>query len=240
MKNNKEILNELKTISSLLASIPKVNVQSVPPGYFENLEEKLCIFSKLNQDAKESFKDEDANIPEGYFETLSDSILSRINNNEAKELEETFPILNSLKDKNVFHVPAGYFENLNDQIITRIKPKEKAKVISINSWMKYVAAAVIAGIMLFTSLYIFSPGGNEISKYLAASQQYETSGQIAAGLASLNENEIINYLERNGNITDNDLLLKNIDTEELPTEFEYLIDDNTLNKFLDKINIEKK
>ena len=100
-----------------------------------------------------------------------------------------------------------------------------------------MAAALIAGIMLVGALFFFNLGSNRVSPYLAAAKQYQTSSQITEGIASLKAGDIISYLESHGNIIDNDVILNNIDTDGLPTEFDYLIDDNALNNYLDKINI---
>lgn len=243
MEKNNQILNELKAISPILAEIPRVNIQTVPPGYFDNLEEKICIYSLLNQEDKEhSFKQNETGIPGGYFENLSDSILSKIKEVEEKEAEEDYPVLNSLKNINVFHVPAGYFESLSVTILSNIQPKEKGKVISITgrTWWKYIAAALFAGIMLVSALYLFNISDKNASPYMVAVKQYQTSSQIEEGIASLNDDDIISYLETHGNMADNDVLLKNINTNGLPAEVDYLIDDNALNNYLHKINIDNE
>lgn len=243
MEKNNDILNELKEISPLLAEIPRVNVQSVPEGYFDNLAERLSIHSLLQQnETREYFILEKPGVPAGYFENLSGSILSKIKENNGEESEEKFPVLDSLKNKNVFTVPSAYFDELSEQIMAKIRLKEPAKVISIGTykWWKYAAAAMIAGIMLISGLFIFNTGENQVAQYLAASQEYQTSAQIADGIASLMDDDIVNYLETHGNITDNQMLLDNIDTDVLPGELDYLIDDNTLNKYLEKINVDQK
>ncbi len=243
MEKNTEISNELKAISPLLAEIPRVNIQSVPPGYFESLGERITIYSLLNQEeTEEDFKTIEAGVPAGYFENLSDSILSKVKTIAGEDVEEDYSVLNSLKNSNVFHVPKGYFENLSDTILSKMQQKEKTKVISITrkTWWKYMAAALIAGIMLVSAFYLFNLGGNNVSPYLAAAKEYQTSTQIAEGIASLNDDDIISYLETHGNITDNDAILNNIDTDRLPTEADYLFDNNTLNNFLNKINIDYK
>ena len=243
MQTNKEILNELREISPILAEIPKVNIQTVPAGYFDNLEVRICINSLLHQnETREYFKEEKPGVPPGYFENLSDSILSKIKEKESTESEEVFPLLDSLKNKNVFKVPEGYFDNLSECVIERARGKGNAKVVSFgaNKWWKYAAAAIIAGLMLISVFYIYNLGGNQVSQYLAASQQYQTSAQIEDGIASLLDDDIVKYLETHGNITDNELLLDNIDTDALPAELDYLIDGNTLKKYLDKINNDQK
>ena len=243
MEKNNDILNELREISPFLAEIPKVNIQTVPSGYFDNLEERICINSLLHQnDTKEYFNLEKPGVPAGYFDNLSDSILSKIKDMNKAELEEESPLLNSLRNKNVFKIPEGYFDNLSEQIINKTRVKEEAKVISIggNKWWKYAAAAMIAGIMLISGLFIYNSESNQVSQYLAASQQYQTSSQIEDGIASLMDDDIVNYLKTHGNITDNEVLLDNIDTNALPAELDYLMDDNTLNEYLDKINNDQK
>ena len=242
MEKNTEILNELMEISPLLAEIPRVNIQSVPPGYFENLEERITIYSLLNQEeTQNSPLKEGAGIPAGYFENLPDSILSKVKKIEEEE-KEHYPVLDSLKNIEVFHVPEGYFDNLSDVILSKIHRNEKAKVISITgkTWWKYMAAALIAGIILMSALYLFNIGGRNDSPYLAAAKEYQTSTQLNKGIASLKDDDIIAYLETHGNITDNDVLLNNINTNGLPTEVDYLIDNNALNNYLDKINSENK
>lgn len=243
MQRNNDILNELREISPLLADIPKGNIQTVPAGYFDNLEVRICISSLLHQkETKEYFIKEKPGVPSGYFDSLSASILSKIKDVNSAESELSFPLLDSLRNKNVFTVPEGYFDHLSEQIIAGTGIKEPAKVISIgaNKWWKYAAAALIAGLMMISVFYIYNSGGNEVYQYLAASQQYQTSAQIEDGIASLNDDDIVKYLEMHGNITDNEVLLNYIDTDALPSELDYLIDDNTLNKYLDEINIDEK
>lgn len=243
MEKNNDILNELREISPVVADISRVNIQTVPTGYFDNLEERICINSLVHQnETREYFNQEKPGVPAGYFEDLSDSILSKIKRVDTSELEESFPLLESLKNKNVFKVPEGYFDQLSEQVIAKTGAKEGAKVISIgaNKWWKYAAAAMIAGLMLISFFYIYNSGGNGVTHYLTATQQYQSSSQIADGIASLKDEDIVKYLETHGNITDNDLLLEYIDTDALPAELDYLTDDNTLEKYLEKINIDQK
>ncbi|HXB95384.1 MAG TPA: hypothetical protein VNU70_09505 [Puia sp.] len=76
--------------------------------------------------------------PEGYFEELS-------------------PLLAVLRDQNPYAAPVGYFEHLPDTIVSKTGQKTiaPAKIISLGSraarsmaWMKYSAAAVVAGLIL--------------------------------------------------------------------------------------------
>ena len=74
--------------------------------------------------------------------------------------------------------------------------------------------------------------------YVKASFQYKTEGDLNAGIAKLSDDDIINYLEKNGNVMDNELLTNNTDVSEMPSQVDYLTDENTLNAYLDKIDAE--
>ena len=249
MEKSTEILDELRTISPMLAGMEKVNVFRVPEGYFVGLDEKIATQVFLHQDEKMPFQ----KVPEGYFDSLSNKILARIKEEEEtpdSEIKSLSPALHYLKEENVFSVPEGYFDNLSDEILKKIKG-EKTKVVSFNSvtkWWKYAAAAVIAGIITITSLQLFHQNTNgdqnvagELSNvpgYVQLASKYRTTKQIDQGIASLSDDEIAKYLQNNTTVLDDEALIKNTDTKELPTPDDYLLDDNALNNYLEKINVE--
>lgn len=260
MDKENEILKELEEISPTLCQIQKVNVFEVPENYFEELTEKLTLFTLLNVNEKSAFIPEKnmtfsemRDIPEGYFNSLSDRILSKIKNSEAQieeeELINSFPVLYSLKGKNVFSIPPNYFQDLESIILNKINNKPEAKVVSIQSkWWKYAAAAVVTGVIAVSSLFIFSDHSKvtvnttasvtstKIPDYIQSSFKYKTPEQVDEGIASLSDDEIIRYLEKHGSIIDNDLLTKGVDVKELPSTNDYLTDENTLNDYLQKID----
>lgn len=248
MKSSTEILNELKAISPVLAEIEKVNVFSVPEGYFIGLDEKIATTVFLQQDKKAEFQ----KIPEGYFDSLSSRILSKIKEEEEsaeEEIKSISPALHYLKEENVFNVPEGYFDNLSSRILRNIKGEE-TKIVSFNSarkWWKYAAAAIVAGIITIFSyqLFIPPPSNNSVitassgmPEYIQMASQYKTAIEINQGIASLSDEEIAKYLEKSTTILDDEALIKNTDTKELPTLDDYLLDDNALNNYLQKINVE--
>ena len=249
MKKSTEILDELRSISPVLAEIEKVNVFHVPEGYFIGLDEKIATNVFLNQDEKNSFQ----KVPEGYFDSLSANILSRIKEEESaeNEIKSISPALHYLKEEKIFTVPEGYFDDLSDRILNKINGKN-AKVVSFVSakkWWKYAAAAIVAGIITITSLQIFKTPNSDSGKnmatasenvpaYVQLASKYKTPSQLDRGIASLTDDEIAKYLEKNTTILDDEALTKNTDTKELPTPDDYLIDDNALNNYLQKINAE--
>lgn len=245
MENSAEILHELNTISPAIAKIPKVNVYSVPEGYFIGLDEKIATTVFLQKDKKTEFQ----KVPQGYFDSLSGKILSKIKEEQSaeREIRSISPALHYLKEEKVFDTPEGYFDNLSSKILDRIKG-ENAKIFSFNSarkWWKYAAAAVVAGIITIFAYQLNSPGSSDtkitasagMPEYVQLASQYKTIKDINQGIASLSDEEIAWYLERNTTTLDDDALIKNTQTEELPTPEDYLIDDNTLNNYLQKINM---
>ena len=238
-----DILNELKTISPFLANLEKVNVFKVPDNYFDDLDKKISTLLFLHQDEKNSSQ----RVPEGYFDSLSDRILSKIKKEASEtateEIKEISPALHYLKEEQVFTIPENYFDNLSNRILDKIHPK-KAKVISIKSsqkWWKYTAAAVIAGVLAISSLQIFNQktGKEKIAaSYIQVAQQYKTPQKLDEGIASLSADEIAKYLEKTGTVLDEDVLIKDTDTTNLPSAADYLTDENALDNFLNTINSE--
>ena len=147
MENGVDILNELKELSPVIAGMEKVNVFTVPVGYFENLSEDILIgIASEKSISNNSFSDFPAgDIPHGYFDTLADTILGKIKaQNASDELRTLSPMLYSIQNENVFEVPQGYFNTLADEIITRVKPQQ-TKVVTMHrrssTFMKYAVAA---------------------------------------------------------------------------------------------------
>lgn len=242
MKISEQILNELKEVSPMLAAMERINPFAVPEAYFSGLSERLLINAKIYaEQADTSIHSNNLRVPDGYFDNLSSQVLNKIKSTEIGV--EEFSLLSSLKGKNTYSVPEGYFDTLSSQVMNKIAYKP-AKVISIKSWMKYAAAAVIAGVMTFTGFQIYN--GNIINQqvafnthlpaYIESSFQYKTPEQVNEGIASLTDDQIIKYLEKHGSIIDNDLLIKDVNADELPATMDYLNDENTLGEYLDKID----
>jgi len=125
MENRIDILNELKELSPTIAAIEKVNVFTVPEGYFEYLGADILMGIEAENGATHSASPV-ADVPAGYFDSLADSILNKI---KAQHVEETDTTLSagliSLAGKNVYEVPEGYFDTLADAILNKIKAQEE-------------------------------------------------------------------------------------------------------------------
>jgi uncharacterized protein YaiE (UPF0345 family) len=244
MDFSNEILNELRAISPLLAGIQKTNVFSVPEGYFNMLPDN--IFDRVNTNylfADKQQKKTDLTIPNGYFENLSSSILHKIKSLEddyADEIKDLSPLLSSLKNQNVFNVPSEYFENLPRIILDKAVTKQ-AKVITLKKrkfvW-KYAVAAAMTGVIGISSLLVYNKGERyeyQAGETYKVALQYKNEQQINDGISKLSDNEIIKYLEKNTTDADNEALNTNIEEKELPAQKDYLLDEKTLDIYLDKI-----
>ncbi|CAN5810418.1 hypothetical protein BH11BAC3_BH11BAC3_38710 [soil metagenome] len=137
METTKDIQDELMTLSPLLAGLAKVNVFSVPEGYFDSITDTViaCIHESAEGFV---FQKPAANlsVPEGYFENLADSILLKVKSAQTStaEINELSPLLAGIDRKQVFEVPAGYFENnpgiINEKIATSVNAKEELRQLS--------------------------------------------------------------------------------------------------------------
>ncbi|HUS03335.1 MAG TPA: hypothetical protein VMY77_16460 [Chitinophagaceae bacterium] len=236
MKFSAEILEELNSISPLLAGIEKKNVFSVPDGYFDML--LIETFKKINNNSESRV--DNLTVPEGYFENLSTSILNKIkelNESAADELRKLSPMLYSIQNENVFEVPAGYFRNLEYEILDKVRPQ--IKVVEMkrrDSIWKYAAAAVVTGVIGLSSLLMFntqqSTKSNE-GMVITDGTKFENEKQINGAIATLSDEEIIKYLEKTGTDVDNEALASGIDANALPESTDYMLDEKTLDTYLE-------
>ena len=244
MKPAQDILDELLSVSPGLAGISNKNVFYVPDGYFNSLSDKLATkVSLLTIETTLS-------APAGYFDTLSNRILNKIKGeqNAGEEIQEISPVLYDLQKVNVYKVPLGYFDLLIPVVLRKINPPP-ARVIQMHkrSIWKYAVAAIMTGVISMNALWMFNKSTQEVGSYsqtenpsllgyINASYKYQTEDQINEGISNLSNDEIVSYLEKTGTVADNEELSKGVDPKDLPSQQDYLNDDQTLETLLDKIN----
>ena len=246
--------------------IDHAKVEDVPEGYFENLSSTILnkikeqqinagvngptTISALLQSAQHIKQFE---VPDGYFENLSVNILDKINiqqaNTAMEEIELLSPLLYNIKHTNVFEVPDGYFNHVPADIFHLVSATP-AKVVSMPRFktiLRYAAAAVFTGAMAlgvykytekptFTNpvpAVSFATLDTTIEKGNVMNEQ-----QFTEALNNLTKEDITSYLEKNGSDEDISLLTTNINGNDLPAKDDYLLDEKTLENYLDKIKFQ--
>lgn len=239
MENSIDILNELKELSPVVAAIKKINVFTVPDGYFVHLSTDILMGIK-NRSSNNVPSVSD--VPTGYFDTLADTILSKIKaldaEDAATEIRVLSPMLYSIQNENVFEVPKNYFENLSVAVLNKIKPQPKVVNMQrrTSTFFKYAVAAVFTGAMAL-GVFKFAGGNNEtaLPDYVTAGLQVQDVDQE---LAKISDDEIIKFLEASGTDVKAAIVANSVDENELPTQEDYLLDEKTLDKYLNSINID--
>lgn len=279
MNNPNHILNELETLSPALAAIPRVNVFSVPEGYFDSLPGLLMLQTVENDIIANK------SVPEGYFESLADTIMGRIKL-ESNISEESSTVLADIGNKNMFTVPDGYFEQLPTQVMAMVKDesvteetsfisplvagignknvfnvpvgyfenftvktseeKPVAKVIRMSprrNILRYAAAAVVTGFMAFSAYFLIN--NNKAVELSAETAQVVKEGEVILKTNSfekemntVSDADIVAYLESKGQDVDAALVASLTDDDKaLPEATDYLIDETTLDKMLNELEL---
>ncbi len=242
MENRIDILKELEALSPTLAAIEKLNVFTVPAGYFEYLSADILMgITTENGVLNLVSGNSSAQVPAGYFDSLAGSILNKIKitdtEDAATEIRVLSPMLYSIQNKNIFEAPQGYFENLNEEILDKVnlQPKVIKMQRRSNTFVKYAVAAAFTGVM---ALGIFKFTGADKPAALPA---YVTAGlkvqDVDQELAKISDDDIVKYLEANGTDVKTAMVANSIDENELPSQEDYLLDEKALDKYLNSINV---
>lgn len=217
--------------------------EDVPAGYFDDLSN--TILSKIEGTVANELlelspfiagikKINPFEVPANYFETFAVNI----------EEQKMPAALNELNELHPFDLLAGYFDNSAANIISKAKTENSAKVIAIpkrrNTILKYAAAAVFTGLV---TLGVYKYAGNNTVDPVVETASTELpvmkmdEQQFEETLNSLNEDDIVKYLEKNGSENDVATLISGIDEANLPDQEEYFTDDATLDNFLEDIEL---
>jgi hypothetical protein len=224
----------------------KQNTYKVPDGYFEGFAEKMLSKAKATNPVKpeglsaseeldsispllsglQKNKTNPFSVPEGYFEA---PIFAQ------GTTEELSPVLQQLKNINVYKAPADYFDQLPSEILNRVNDKKPARIIRANfgfQWIRYAAAAVLAGILITTALFIFRPA----TPATELAQKDAAPADIEQKLEQTSDEAIFSYLDEQ-DISYVDPALTNtgaeLDEEAIQTMFAD-ISDAAIEQYLDQ------
>ncbi len=208
MNKSDNILSELKELNSHLALVSNENCYKVPAGYFESIASQVLsrIRALESTDVSEELahlspflsslpKQVPYSIPAGYFENISESILHAIKDGDepsAVETEHISPLLAGLKKNNPYSVPERYFEGLATDMASK-ESRTEANVIAItkNNWLRYAAAAVVAGFIIMAGLFIIDSGNKKESGETALARVTKDVKK----LSEVQKDELIDFLD---------------------------------------------
>ena len=232
MYSNDTIQNELKELNSILAGISNENVYTVPTGYFEVLSHDILLGIKEQTIAAADI----STVPAGYFDGLADTIMGKIK----AGADEEPAFLADLKGINVYRVPQGYFDDLATSIVNKLHQPAKVVVMEKrSSFFRYAAAAVITGIMGLSVISVFDKKENAHSTNTTLAD-VDPKGKIDNSnfdevLSSVNDADIVSYLQKNGQDVNAALVASIADDKNLPDQLDYLTDDKTLDNLLNEL-----
>ena len=138
-------------------------------------EENILNTNKEEQELLKGLsKNNPYSIPDHYFDTLSDNIISKIKESDF-DTEEEFPLLNNIGKEMPYSVPEGYFETLS----IKVPSIEKGKIVHINYFKRIMVAASLIGI-IFSSIALLN---------------VYRKNDITAAIKQIKTEELINHLD---------------------------------------------
>jgi hypothetical protein len=237
---------------SFLASLSKHSVQEVPAGYFDGLADNILSRIKSEDSAETELKELSPllaeiprtnvyQVPDGYFDSVAELALSNVNADQktaAEELRALSPMLYSIQNEKVYEVPRGYFNDLAEDILSKVRP---AKVVTMkrrsNNFIKYAVAAMFTGVIALSVFKFTSNTSDKLDPSVAQGTQIAQKNTFDQELANVNESDIVKYLEDNGTDVKAALVATSADESQLPTQEDYLLDDKTLDNYLNSIDV---
>lgn len=234
-----------------------ISSTSVPAGYFDDLAGN--ILNRIKAETAETSADEiktlspaiaaigNKNVfsaPQDYFKNLPAEILFNANTpvSVAEEMSSLSAAIAAIGNKNIFKVPQGYFENINiDSFKTVAPPAKVVEMKKRSGIVRYLAAAVVAGIIGLTIINIPVNKPTTVATIsepvMAEAQKIIKDKSFDAELNTVSEKDIEAYLKESGQDVNAALVASATDENNLPDAVDYILNDNTLDEFLNKINV---
>lgn len=122
-----------------------------------------------------------------------------------KELATIAPNLSDLPKQTPYQAPEGYFSGISEIIISKAKESPSGKVRTL--FVRLAVAACVAGLISF-SIYIAIQGSH-------SEQMVKTEAAILSELDTLNQNDLIAYLEIHAQPGDMLTIEKNLENTNL-------------------------
>ena len=229
MNSKKHIQDELNELNSKLPANEQDPVYSVPEGYFEGLADS--VMAKIKGEASQSPSDEirqlspllaglsrvlPYSVPEHYFD-------DNINALPAFTSDQESLVLSFIEKDMPYEVPMGYFANFPETVLEKLNTGATVIPIRRKRWMHMAAAAVVAGIIMFSGLAYFrssSPVKDPVAVEIKKASTEELNAFVKTTDLSLDENSTAQ------NNTEVKHLLKDISDKELEAFLEQIPSEN--------------
>lgn len=182
MSSPKNIQDELKSLESSLSFNNNIPF-SVPEGYFESLPAAILAKIKSSDASVNAELDELSpllagipkvtpySVPFSYFE-------GNIESSGSVNKEPDSAVLSYIGKELPYVVPYDYFNFLPEQILAKVaSPKARVLPFFAKAWMRFAAAAVVAGALILAGLQFFETKSEESD--LAATKTETVQDQVA-------------------------------------------------------------
>ncbi len=100
----------------------------------------------------DQYKNRQAPVPEGYFDSLPDQVLARI----AEEDAQMQALLEAHRTNEGYPVPENYFAQLPDAVLAKVTAEPSKKLFLQRRWVRIASVAACAGLLMGTGIYVFN------------------------------------------------------------------------------------
>jgi hypothetical protein len=253
VSNRNQIKDELLSISPAVGEIPFANIFSVPEGYFNAFSDNILAALPADESFLNTIPKQPFSIPENYFDNLADSIFNKIKNGSietsAEEILNLSPTIAAIDKKYIFTVPENYFDNNVENILAATLP-QPAKVVNMkkrSSFSRYAVAAGMTGLIGLSVISFFNNNSTtdkslfantETKAAMADAKQIIKDDSFDQELNTISAKDIQQYLQKRGLDVNAALVASSADdNSNLPAPEDYINNDNTLDNYLSKANL---
>jgi len=177
-------------------------------------------------------------LPNGYFENFSSTLLSSI-----KSLPDNSLHTNNNKTE-AYSIPVNYFDNLADEVLFKIKNEKKVVDLPLRTKILRVSIAAVVIVLLGLSITtimkrnrIIEEDSNYSAYVMQEANRILISKSFEDKLNSIEEEDVVNYLQENGLDVNAALVASLSDEKETFLKDDDFYDGETLVNYLHQLKI---
>jgi hypothetical protein len=201
---------------------------------YSKINEELSeLKSSLANQSKKNLYD----VPDNYFEKLSQDCIDKINESQ-HSIENSFILKNSSKE-NLYELPDNYFEKLPNEINKKLT--SQSKIIDLNYRKRLSQISIAASIITIIGIgiYFITNRNDQDFNTLAMNKAKEIikNNSFDKELNNLNEMDMVEYLKESGHDINAAILASNSSEVEKINDEDFIFDENLLNNYLKDFEI---